>query len=307
MKNLRKLLCVAALVTHGCATTDGLDVDDGETSPPVDDDGGGGDAKPGKTTDGPTKEHEQALGEQLGLSTIMTLAKEAGLPCENLVMSGAVAMAESEGWVGATNLNGASGDCPNGSTDRGIWQINDCYWPDYDDACAFDPACNAMAMAVISQNGSSFSLWSSVANGSYANYLDEAEEALDFVPGCGDGDPGSEPPKPGGTRDAECDELGYAGTCADDVALWSDDETCWVRDCASEGKTCGLISPTEGYGCVQGPEGSTKEACADLDYEGACYGDVLVWVEGGSCNYVDCASTGRDCIFAGGSIGYDCQ
>jgi len=307
MKNLRKLWVVVAIAAHGCAATDSLEVFDGDTGAPIDDQGGD-EPKPGKNGEGPTKQSQQGLGEQLGLVQIMKLARDAGLPCENLVMAGAVAMAESGGWPGATNVNGSSGDCPSGSIDRGIWQINDCYWPQFDDTCAFEPACNAMAMATISGDGSSFSLWSSVTpDGTYASYLEPAQAALASVPGCGDSDPSGDPPGPGGSSEAECDELGYAGTCVDEVALWSDDGGCWVRDCVSEGKTCGLISASEGYGCVEGPDGSTKEACADLGYEGACYGDVLVWVEDGSCRYVDCAATGRDCIFAGGSIGYDCQ
>ena len=74
--------------------------------------------------------------------------------------------------------------------DRGLWQINDCYWGNYSDACAFDPTCNAKAMAEISNYGQSFALWSAYTNGSYENYLSQAQAVYDAgIPGCSSGTP----------------------------------------------------------------------------------------------------------------------
>ncbi len=301
------------LAPAGCAES--VPVEDDGDEVLVDDRGDIPDdpGSPGGGGSGPDEvvgKSQQGLGEQLSLARVMALAHEAGLACDRLTMAGAVAMAESEGWTAATHQNGASGDCPSGSTDRGIWQINDCYWPMFDDACAFDPACNASAMAIISGDGESFQLWSSVTpDGTYAAWLDEAEAALHAVPGCGgseEPDAGDDPPPAGGDGAAECDALGYTGACIDQVAIWSEDGTCWVRDCAGEGKSCGLISLSEGYGCVEGPAGSTKHDCADRGYAGECLGDVLVWAEDGACRTVDCAATGRACVAVGGAVGHDC-
>jgi hypothetical protein len=115
---------------------------------------------------------------------------------------------------------------------------------------------------------------------------------------------GVEEDRAGGVGD--CASLGYAGTCVDDVSLWMEGGSCRVRDCGGEGKTCGLISNAVGYGCVEGPQGSTAFRCDDVGYEGACLGgDVLVWSEGSACRYADCPALGKSCGWTD-SVGYDC-
>jgi hypothetical protein len=103
-----------------------------------------------------------------------------------------------------------------------------------------------------------------------------------------------------------CQELGYAGTCIADIGIWWENAACRVRDCASEGKTCGLISNAVGYGCLEGTQGSTAFSCDDVGYEGACLSDdVLVWAENSSCRWADCAQMGLGCGWTD-SVGYDC-
>jgi hypothetical protein len=125
----------------------------------------------------------------ISMTQAITYAKEAGLACGNdLAIAGAIAMAESSLEPGNTSSNGPTSGCPSGSTDRGLWQINSCYHSEVTDTCAFDPACNAKAMASISSDGTNWSPWSTYTSGAYMKYLSEAESAEASV--CG-GDAGS--------------------------------------------------------------------------------------------------------------------
>lgn len=116
-------------------------------------------------------------------------------------------------------------------------------------------------------------------------------------------------PRGEGQRAADlgtCEDLGYAGICVGDVSLWYENAACRVRDCASEGKTCGHISASSGYGCLEGPQGSTAFPCSEVGYEGACLSDdLLVWVDNASCRWADCGSDGRSCAWTE-AVGYDC-
>lgn len=244
-----------------------------------------------------TAEAESAI--LLSYKTVMTHAKNAGLPCSKLVTAGAVAMAESGLYTDSTNWNGPSSDCPNGSTDRGLWQINNCYWP-YTDSCVFDAACNAKAMATISSNGSNWQPWAAYNNGSYQQYVAAAQSAYNSgITGC----TGTSDPAP---STATCNDLGYTGTCVGKVSIWAENNTCKVRDCGAEGKTCGYISSTVGYGCIGGSTGATTLTCGTLGYTGKCMSNVLVWAQDGLCKYVNCSSTGRTCMWDGAN-GYNCK
>lgn len=129
--------------------------------------------------------------------------------------------------------------------------------------------------------------------------------------GDGDGDGSGADPDPGtdtGTGDvSDCAALGYEGACVGAVSVWFEDGACRVRDCGGEGKACDWIADDVGWGCMGGTEGASTADCATLGYTGACMGETLVWVEGGACHAVSCASTGRSCVWAGGEIGYDCE
>lgn len=107
------------------------------------------------------------------------VAQQAGFPASSMVTAVAIALAESSCDPNKTNKNGSSGDCPNGSTDRGLWQINDCYHPEVNEACAFDAACNAKAALAISSGGTNWSPWAAYNNGAYKHHIDEAQAAVD--------------------------------------------------------------------------------------------------------------------------------
>jgi hypothetical protein len=128
-----------------------------------------------------TREANSALAG--GIAEALSLALDAGLVCDpNLIIAGAIAVAESDLDPNAVNFNPPTPGCPNGSRDRGLWQINDCYHA-YSDACAFDPACNARAMAAISSGGTNWRPWSTYTAGVYANDLGLAQSGFDAV--CG--------------------------------------------------------------------------------------------------------------------------
>jgi hypothetical protein len=129
----------------------------------------------------------------ISMAAAIGYAKAAGLACGNdLVIAGAIAMAESSLDPSETSTNGPTSGCPSGSTDRGLWQINSCYHSDVSDTCAFDPSCNAQAMASISSNGTDWSPWSTYTSGAYTKYMSEAQTAEESVcDGSSDDDGGS--------------------------------------------------------------------------------------------------------------------
>ncbi|MCY1059118.1 hypothetical protein [Nannocystis sp. SCPEA4] len=106
------------------------------------------------------------------------VARDAGFPQSSMVTAVAIGMAESGCKPDATGTNPASGSCPHGSRDRGLWQINSCWHPEVSDECAYDPNCNAKEALRISNGGTDWSPWSAYKNGSYKQFLDEAEQAV---------------------------------------------------------------------------------------------------------------------------------
>jgi hypothetical protein len=107
-----------------------------------------------------------------------TVASRAGFSGERLVTAVAVGMAESSCRPGAQNANGPTKGCPNGSVDRGLWQINSCWHPSVSNSCAYDAQCNANAAYRISAKGANFTPWVAYTNGSYRNHLDAARAAV---------------------------------------------------------------------------------------------------------------------------------
>jgi hypothetical protein len=300
-------MALTAGCVGGAATVPTEDTVTGENTGT--DRGGRGDEGEGKGPPAKGPEEGALQGQILSVYEMMIAAKDAGLPCDALVVAGAVGMGESEGDPNAIHYNDPSGDCPNGSRDRGLWQINDCYWGDlYDDACSFDPACNAGAMAFISTNGSSWQLWSAYTNGRYEMFLGAAEAAYaQGISGCSEGGGGT-PPEPGSgsTPMTDCAALGYEGTCVGQVSAWYEGGACRIRDCGVEGKVCDWISDEAGWGCLGGP-GKAPIDCSTLGYSGACMSDTLVWEDNDACHAVHCPSTGQSCVWVGGAVGYDCE
>lgn len=94
-----------------------------------------------------------------------------GLHGNGLVISVAVALAESQGWTKAVLINT---DC---SRDRGVWQINSRWHSEVSDAQAFNPATCAQAAARISANGTDWTPWTTYDNGAYNQYLSRARTA----------------------------------------------------------------------------------------------------------------------------------
>ncbi|MGR6964045.1 hypothetical protein ACU610_06265 [Geodermatophilus sp. URMC 61] len=106
------------------------------------------------------------------------VASRAGFSGDRLVTAVAVGMGESSCRPNAQNANGPTKGCPNGSVDRGLWQINSCWHPSVSRSCAFDAQCNANAAYRISAKGANFRSWAAYTNGSYRNHLPAARAAV---------------------------------------------------------------------------------------------------------------------------------
>ena len=106
------------------------------------------------------------------------VASQAGFSGDRLVTAVAVGMGESSCRPDAHNANGPTKGCPNGSVDRGLWQINSCWHPSVSKSCAYDAQCNANAAHRISAKGTNFKPWVAYTNGSYTKYLAEARAAV---------------------------------------------------------------------------------------------------------------------------------
>lgn len=196
-------------------------------------------------SDEATGTQNAALGSTVTPDEIAALAKGAGLPCDKLVVATAVALGESDGVVRATHYNAY-----DGSTDRGIWQINSKAWPMFGESCVFDAACNAKAMATISNKGASFSHWLAYTNGRYQQFMSQAQAAYGRgVAGCaaGGGGGGGVASPPGGA--ASCVSLGYSGKCYGSTLVWLETNgECRVVDCSTTKRAC-RFDGALGYNC----------------------------------------------------------
>lgn len=76
-------------------------------------------------------------------------------------IAAAIAMAESGGRSDATNHN------TNGSTDRGLWQVNSTWGA----LSTYDVNANAKAAVQISQNGKNWKPWTTFNTGAYLQFL----------------------------------------------------------------------------------------------------------------------------------------
>ena len=103
----------------------------------------------------------------------------------DLVIAVAVCVAESGGQSSVYYCDGTGTvgyyppvQCPTGSYDRGLWQINSKYHPEVTDACAFRAQCNADAAYQISDQGTDFAPWAVYDTDAYAQYLGAAQQAV---------------------------------------------------------------------------------------------------------------------------------
>lgn len=133
--------------------------------------------------DGPVP-REYSVAQVLPPVRCARAAREAGWRDADLVIATAVALAESGCDPKAVGYNGPTEGCPNGSRDRGAWQINDCYHSEVSDACAFKLKCNADAAYVIFQDaGNSFQPWTTYNSRSFRFYLTNARKAVKRLTG----------------------------------------------------------------------------------------------------------------------------
>jgi TP901 family phage tail tape measure protein len=102
------------------------------------------------------------VGDGLGKGSIMNLWTRAGGSPGAANLAAAVAMAESGGKTDAVNRN------TDGSTDRGLWQINSIHGA----LSTFSPSGNARAAVKISSKGTNWHPWVTYNTGAYRKFLD---------------------------------------------------------------------------------------------------------------------------------------
>ena len=103
----------------------------------------------------------------------------AGWRGMDLVLATAISLAESGCDPTATGTNPPTEGCPDGSRDRGAWQINDCYHPGVDDECAYDLQCNAhAAYQIYLDRSSTFQPWTTYNTRAFRFFLSEARNAV---------------------------------------------------------------------------------------------------------------------------------
>lgn len=109
----------------------------------------------------------------LTIPQIAQLAVNVGVPNgEPLYTCCSIALAESSGSTDATNYN------DNGTTDRGLWQINDVHNDKLPGEDRYDPEVNARLMAQISSGGTNWQPWSTFNSGANLDHLGPVMEAL---------------------------------------------------------------------------------------------------------------------------------
>jgi len=123
-------------------------------------------------------------------STCATAAYKAGFPMDSLtrtqignyrtiVVAVAIGMAESGCNPAAVN---GSGSCAS----RGVWQIEQCYWPRVTESCLQNAQCNGdAAWAYVYRDGNTFCWWQtydtgcgSGYNGAWTRYVSAAQTAV---------------------------------------------------------------------------------------------------------------------------------
>lgn len=115
-------------------------------------------------------DHESAL-------QIARTASGNGFSGNGLVLSVAVALAESSGWTRAVLVD------PDCSRDRGLWQINSYWHGEVPDAQAFDPDGAARAAYRISSGGTDWTPWTTYVSGAYRAHMTQAQQAVSRLDG----------------------------------------------------------------------------------------------------------------------------
>ncbi|RUP26990.1 hypothetical protein BC936DRAFT_138755 [Jimgerdemannia flammicorona] len=160
-------------------------------------------------------------GKLESATDIASIARTAGFSGNGLIISIAIALAESSGYTQAVLVNT---DC---SRDRGLWQINSRWHAEVTDSQAFNPQSCAKAAFTISSGGTNWQQWTTYTNGDYQKHMAEAQKAVGKNPGK------TPTPVPGGSV---CKN--YGATCSSSAR------------CCSQYGYCGSTSEYCGTGCV---------------------------------------------------------
>lgn len=95
---------------------------------------------------------------------ILRIAENAGFTRGEAIVATAIAISESDLDTNKKNINA------NGSIDRGLWQINNRFWSNISNKCAFDPSCNAGAAYDIYKKHGGWRNWTMWRNNAYKKY-----------------------------------------------------------------------------------------------------------------------------------------
>jgi hypothetical protein len=123
-------------------------------------------------------------GDHFSPLQIARAASANGFTGDGLVVSVAVALAESSGWTRAVLVDS---DC---SRDRGLWQINSFWHSEVSDTQAFDPDGAAQAAYRISSGGADWTPWTTYDTGAYQGHMADAQQAVSQLNGGGSGGSG---------------------------------------------------------------------------------------------------------------------
>ncbi len=114
-----------------------------------------------------------------------------------------------------------------------------------------------------------------------------------------------------------CGGIGPAGDCRGDLVVWCAGSRLRTEDCAARRLVCAYNQADARYACAapqageqpppeQPPAQPPADACAGLDAEGRCEGDVAVWCERGGLTRRDCGAEGSTCGYVAALEGYFC-
>jgi hypothetical protein len=127
---------------------------------------------------------EYAMEQVLPPKKCANAGLDAGWKEHELVIATAIALAESGCDPKATGSNPPSESCPDGSLDRGAWQINSCWHPEVTDECAYKLKCNAeAAYDIYVESSHSFEPWTTWDVRSFRFWLSEARRGVKKVTG----------------------------------------------------------------------------------------------------------------------------
>ena len=116
------------------------------------------------------------LRGNVSLPTLANILRSVGFTGQSLVTGLAIIMAESSGNARARNSN------TNGTTDRGVWQINTVH-KQVTDAQADNPLEASKFAYNLSRGGTKWSDWSTYNNGAYLRFMAQANDAANGITG----------------------------------------------------------------------------------------------------------------------------